>query len=217
MLQYLLVIFPWAIRRRVLNLFFGFEIHSTARVGVSLISVAKLKMGPGSRIGHLNVIKGLEELTMEESATVGNLNWITAHPKDDKKFFRKYQSRRTRLVLSEHSAVTSRHLIDCTDSIEIGRFATVAGYGSQLLTHSIDLNESEQSCYPIIIGDHNFIGTRTIILPGVSVGNMVVVGAGSVINTSLTIEFGLFAGQPAKFIKKMNEVSYFSRSNGEVV
>lgn len=52
----------------------------------------------------------------------------------------------------------------------------------------------------IIIGDHTFIGTGAIILPGVTIGEKCVIGAGSVVTKSIPPE-QVWGGCPAKFIK----------------
>jgi acetyltransferase-like isoleucine patch superfamily enzyme len=58
----------------------------------------------------------------------------------------------------------------------------------------------------IYIGDDVFIGANTIILKGVKVGDRVIIGAGSVVAKSIPSD-EIWAGNPAKFIRKTN---YFS-------
>ena len=50
------------------------------------------------------------------------------------------------------------------------------------------------------IGDNCFIGVRTIILPGVSIGNEVIIGAGSVVTKNVPSNC-IVAGNPAKIIR----------------
>lgn len=52
---------------------------------------------------------------------------------------------------------------------------------------------------------HNgvILGYRTTVLPGVSILNDSVVGACSVVNKTLDKEFAVYAGNPAKFIRKI--------------
>lgn len=55
---------------------------------------------------------------------------------------------------------------------------------------------------PITIGDDVFIGTRCIILKGVTIGKGSVIGAGSVVTGNIP-EYEVWAGNPARFIRKL--------------
>jgi acetyltransferase-like isoleucine patch superfamily enzyme len=54
----------------------------------------------------------------------------------------------------------------------------------------------------IVINEGAWIGGNVTILPGVIIGEHAVVGAGSVVNKDVP-EYTLFAGVPAKLIKKI--------------
>lgn len=53
---------------------------------------------------------------------------------------------------------------------------------------------------PVTIGNNVWIGTRVIIMPGVSIGNNSIIGAGAVVTKSFP-ENSIVAGVPAKLIK----------------
>lgn len=53
---------------------------------------------------------------------------------------------------------------------------------------------------PITIGDDGWVGARAIILPGVSLGRGVVIGAGSVVTQDIP-EWAVAAGNPARVIR----------------
>ena len=55
----------------------------------------------------------------------------------------------------------------------------------------------------ITIGDDVWLGAQVIVLPGVKIGNSVVVGAGSVVTKDLP-DFSIAVGVPARVIKKRN-------------
>lgn len=53
----------------------------------------------------------------------------------------------------------------------------------------------------IVIGNDVWFGTRVVVLPGVRVADGCVVGAGSVVTSSLTEPYGIYAGNPARLIR----------------
>lgn len=57
---------------------------------------------------------------------------------------------------------------------------------------------------PITVGDDSFIGVRAIILPGVNIGRDCIVGAGSVVTTSVP-DGSVVAGNPAKVIARQRD------------
>jgi acetyltransferase-like isoleucine patch superfamily enzyme len=153
---------------------------------------------------------------MGEGSRLGNLNWITGFPVGNKDFFAG-EERRAELVIGEHAAVTHRHLIDCTNSVRIGRFTTFAGYRSQVLTHSIDLQRCRQASRPIAIGDYCFVGTNCVLLGGSALPDYSVLGASSVLNKAYSDPHQLYAGNPARPVKPLSrEMEYFTRSTGFV-
>ena len=56
---------------------------------------------------------------------------------------------------------------------------------------------------PIQIGDYCWIGMNAVILPGVSLGDHTVVGAGSVVTHSFPGGHCVLAGNPAKIIRRI--------------
>jgi acetyltransferase-like isoleucine patch superfamily enzyme len=180
-----------------------------------------MSLAQGCKIGNLNVIKGLNKLELADFASIGSLNWISAFPLNTNSlhFQHEASNRRPELVLGEHAAITNRHLLDCTNRIEIKRFSTFAGFKSTVLTHSIDLKECRQSSKPITIGEYCFVGTGCILLGGTIVPDYSVLAAGSTISKPMEIAYGLYGGTPAKFIKSLEteDLQYFKRSIGFVV
>lgn len=174
-------------------------------------------MDDGARIGHLNLLRNLEELRMEDGATIGRTNHACGYIRaDEGGSFGGNPNRASSLVMRRHSAITNSHHLDCTDQIEIGEFSTIAGYHSQFMTHSLDLLHCEQRCAPIRIGPRSFLGTRVVLLPGVTLPEGTILGAGAVVNRSPVEPRSLHGGVPARFIKRMEGISYYDRFEGRV-
>ncbi len=149
---------------------------------------------------------------------VGRGNWITGFPLGPSEHFANEKDRRPELIIGAHSAITHRHLIDCTNRITIGKFTTFAGFQSQMLTHTIDLAINRQTSAPISIGDYCFIGTNSVLLGGSVVPDYCVVGAKSLVNKAFSDTHQLYGGVPARAVQKLPEdYAYFRRTTGFVV
>ena len=59
---------------------------------------------------------------------------------------------------------------------------------------------------PVTICDDVWIGTRAIILPGVTIGKGVVVGAGAIVTKDVPA-YAVYAGNPGRIIKYRNEMA----------
>jgi acyl-[acyl carrier protein]--UDP-N-acetylglucosamine O-acyltransferase len=211
-------VLPWELRRLFLEKQFGFQIHSTARIGLAWIFPVRLIMEEGSSIGAATVCKNIELLHLKARATIGRGNWITGFPFGPSPHFSHQTDRRPELILGEHSAITNRHLIDCTNSVTIGRFTTFAGFHSQIISHSIDLEENRQSSKPVRIGEYCFVGTNCVLLGGSALPDFCVLAAKSLLNKSFTDTYQLYGGVPACALKALSrDCKYFQRTEGFVV
>lgn len=65
-----------------------------------------------------------------------------------------------------------------------------------------DLDKQNRKSRPIVIGDDVLIGTRSIILKGVTIGARSIIGAGSVVTCNVPSD-EIWAGNPARFVKKL--------------
>jgi acetyltransferase-like isoleucine patch superfamily enzyme len=218
LLSVIIILFPWKLQRLLLVKIWKYEIHPTARIGLSYIYPKKLIMKKGSKIGHFNVAVHLDKIEMGENASIGRSNWITGFPTgSNSKHFAHQVDRKSVLMIGKESAITKHHHIDCTNQITIGDFVTVAGYYSQFLTHSIDIYENRQSSNPITIGDYCFVGTNSVILGGAALPAFSVLGANALLNKKYSEQYTLYGGVPAKPTKSISQdAKYFNRVNGFV-
>jgi acetyltransferase-like isoleucine patch superfamily enzyme len=208
---------PWNLRRSFLEKQFGFSIHPTCRIGLAWIFPRQLVMEEGSRIGHLTLCKNIDLLHLGAHAVVGQLNWITGFPTGPSRHFAHQPDRRPELIVERHAGISSRHLIDCTARVRIGAFATIGGFRSQLLTHSIDFAAGRQTAEPIEIGEYSFTGTNSVMLGGSVLPHHSVLGAQSLLNKKWDEPYRLYAGVPAKPVKELSpELEYFRRAEGFV-
>jgi len=107
-----------------------------------------------------------------------------------------------RLTLGQRVGIGEKSLIVCHTDIIIGN-DFLAAPGLYLNSGTHDINTMEASAKPIKIGNRVWCGTRVTICSGVTVGDDVVIGAGSVVINSIPSGY-LAAGVPAKPIKKID-------------
>ncbi len=218
LIQALIVCMPWSLRKLILQYFFSFQFGKDTYIGpFSWIFPKRLVMQDHARIGSLNVAIHLNSIEMAEHATIGRGNWITGHSHSDKRHYAHRYDRNSSLKIGQHSAITKSHLLDCTDRITIGSFTTIAGYGSQFITHGIDIIASRQDCKPIEIGNYCFVGSCVIVLGGARLPSRCILGAGSTLTKPFDEREKLYAGVPARVVKKLpGAARYFNRTQGFV-
>jgi len=217
-MRLLIVLLPWPLKRFLLRVLYKYELHPRSRIGLAWVFPRHLVMGEGASIGHLTVCKGLERLELGAHTSIGRLNWISAWPLNQPPHFAHLTGRKPQLILGAHAAITHRHIIDCTDEVTIGAYTTMAGYRSQILTHSVDLAESRQDAKPVHIGAYSFIGTACTMLGGTVVPDHCVVGANALLNKAHDETYRLYAGVPAKAVATLDpQMKYFTRAKGFII
>ena len=111
------------------------------------------------------------------------------------------------IEIKEGSYINKECLLDAKGgNITIGKNVGI-GYRCQLLTTNHSYTDKKKRTGKVIasditIGDGCWIGAGSIINPGVTIGDGCVIASGSVV-TRDCISNGLYAGVPAKMIKRL--------------
>ncbi len=102
--------------------------------------------------------------------------------------------------LGPGSVVNQNCRLDNRGGIAIGSSVSISA-DVIILTADHDPNSRtfEGRCRPVVIDDYVFVGTRAMILPGVTLGKGSVVAAGAVVTKSVA-PYSIVAGVPAKTI-----------------
>ena len=113
-----------------------------------------------------------------------------------------------RLSLGDRVGLSSSVIV-AGNSIEIGE-DTILGAGSMVLDNDFHalgpgfswLTEYSKNSKPVKIGRGCFIGARSIILKGVTLGDRVIIGAGSVVTKDVPA-YSVAAGNPARIVRTL--------------
>lgn len=113
-----------------------------------------------------------------------------------------------KFVMHNNSHIGDNCIIDLSDDIIIEENVAI-GPNCTFYTHDHEYHELDKAAWSgktytgkIVIGRNSWIGSNVTILPGVTIGNHVVVAAGSVVTKNLEGN-SVYAGIPAKKIKSI--------------
>jgi len=122
------------------------------------------------------------------------------------------------LTLYSPACIYGRHNIELGNDVGIGAFVNIWGHGGitigdrtliasncviTSLSHSYqqkDLRHAPAISKKVIIGSDVWMGAGAIVMPGITIGNGAVVGAGSVVTRDVP-ENAIVVGNPAKLVK----------------
>lgn len=92
-------------------------------------------------------------------------------------------------------------------TIKIGANTMLApGVHIYTAQHPLDIADRREweDCKPVVIGKDCWIGGHATILPGVTIGDRVVIGAGSLVNRDIPSD-SLAVGNPARVVRTLNQ------------
>ena len=119
-----------------------------------------------------------------------------------------------RLILHDHVVVQAMCHIGCIDRVEIGEWSTM-GARCYITDHTHGGTSREElllpprkrplvSRGPVKIGKYVHLGEGVCVMPGVTIGDYSVVGAGAVVTHDIP-PFSVAVGSPAKVIKQITQ------------
>jgi acetyltransferase-like isoleucine patch superfamily enzyme len=208
----LVALLPGFLKRGALRLLFGFRIGRGVRIGFSLLDARAVDLADGVRIGHLNVILGVDRFEMGRKAVIGTLNVIRGGERVSLGAYSTIMRLNVVNAIPDHDCTTeplsrfrlddgailvSEHRIDFTDEVRIGRNVIVGGRQSSFWTHN------RQQTAPLRIGDFCYVGSEVRLAPGASLPEGCILGLGSVLIGAIDQPGSLVAGVPARVVRPL--------------
>ena len=107
------------------------------------------------------------------------------------------------------AVVSSMLSITIGNNVLIGSGALITDNDAHPIHPDFRRDDSKIMAAPILIEDNAFIGARSIILKGVTIGKGSIIGAGAVVTRNVP-EYSIVAGNPAKVIGDVRNEKYIT-------
>ena len=179
----------------------------TALIGnFNVIKAKYLEMAPGSSIRKNNGLTDVNRVVLDESAMMVSGNRIVG-TRPGLSPFKENEN----LLIGARVVITVGHRFDLSDSIILGNNVTIGGTLSEIWTHGFDLDHVKIQA-PVTIGNDVYIGSRSLILPGVDICDRASVGAGTVVSKSI-VQPGFYVSSQ---LQRKGEGQDYSQMEGVV-
>ena len=99
------------------------------------------------------------------------------------------------------SSIAARASVKIGSYCHLGHYIFVMDNDQHDVVRHMELPRSD----PVIVEDHVWIGSKTVILPGVRIGSRAVIGAGSIVTKDIPPRC-VAAGNPARVLRHLTEL-----------
>lgn len=176
----------------------------------SVIIGKKVSIGNNTKIGFATIIRA-KEISIEPFVTIGSFTIIDSGKIrigedariNEQVIIGGMKTHQSGLDLGKRTIIMEYSFINTTMPVKIGDDTGIGGH-CLLFTHGSWPNMLEGfpvSFAPITIGKGVWLPWRIFVMPGITIGDKVVIGANSLISKSVDSNC-LVAGSPAKVIKE---------------
>ncbi|KRF43284.1 hypothetical protein ASH01_15920 [Terrabacter sp. Soil811] len=113
------------------------------------------------------------------------------------------------IVIGTHCTIGDSAFLDGRSGLTIGDNVNLGSHVSiYTRQHDVDSPTFAEVGAPVVIGDHAWVASHAVVLPGVTIGKGAVVAAGAIVSRDVE-PFTLVGGNPARFIRARNpELTY---------
>jgi acetyltransferase-like isoleucine patch superfamily enzyme len=176
------------------------------RLFTLLLSSLFMEIGVGCRIVPPFRFKGLRGVSLGEKVIIHRDCWV--HTLGE-----KVERANPKLIIKSHSAIGMGATISAAQQVVIGehvllaRNVFISDHAHAFENISIPImDQGINHIAPVIIGNSTWLGQNVVVLPGVTIGEHCVIGANSVVISSIP-DHCVAVGAPARVVKRFNQKS----------
>jgi lipopolysaccharide O-acetyltransferase len=176
------------------------------RLFTLLLSSQFNEIGSGSRIAPPFRFHGLNQMSLGDRVMINRDCWIQTIP-DDK------PGKEEKLIIGSHAGIGMGATISAARKVVIGenvllaRNVYIADHAHAFDNIAVPImHQGISGIAPVSIGRNTWLGQNVVVLPGATIGEHCVIGANSVVNSSIP-DFSVAVGAPARVVKQYNQQS----------
>ena len=147
----------------------------------ALYGEASIRIGRDTLIGpYVSLSAGMapgQELISDEIVTIGD-----------------------RCLIGRNSSIVGHLSITIEDDVFFGPNVYVTDQNHSVDRLDVPIGRQSELEQPVVIGEGSWLGTNSVVLPGVNIGKHVAIGAGSVVTTDLP-DNAVAVGVPARVLR----------------
>lgn len=184
------------------------------RLFTAIISTQFRHIGRGTRIQPPFRCMNFGQISLEDEVMIHRDCWI--HVVGD-----SAGSNSSKLIIKSHAGIGMGATISAAQQVVIEEYVLLArnvyisdnSHAFEDVTDPIMCQGMEKP-KPVLIGRHSWLGQNVCILPGVSIGEHCIVGANSVVKSSIP-DFSVAVGSPARVVKRYHaKLKRWEKVNG---
>lgn len=175
----------------------GHQVDPSATIApIVLLRVGRLQVGADTRIGLLNVFRGLQRVEIGPESFIGTANDFRANAQ-----YRTVAAdpelagvfRTGRFVF-----ISKRHTFDCSGGVTMGDRSAIAGREVFVYSHSYDPRLDLLICEPTRIGFNAMVASKTTLAMGATLPDRSILAMGATLLPGATAPDKMYAGLPAR-------------------
>jgi acetyltransferase-like isoleucine patch superfamily enzyme len=106
------------------------------------------------------------------------------------------------VLVDDYTFIMAHESISIGKNTKIAAFCFITDFNHRFEDKKISIVKQGYNAKPVLIGENVWIGTHSVILPGVTIGNRAIIGAGSIVTKDVPAN-SIAVGNPAKVIKNI--------------
>lgn len=162
------------------------------------------KCGKGTQINVLSLLLGSKQILIGKNTSIGEGTYLCAWEKFKTQIFTPSILIGNNVSIGHHCHISACDKIEIGDGTLTGKWVTITdnSHGECTLNEMMSMSPTTRQLYSkgrVSIGKNVWIGDKSTILPGVTIGDGVIIGANSVVTKDIP-PYKIAIGCPAKII-----------------